>query len=323
MKALRAIKDGPGAPTLSVTEIPVPTLGPGDVLVKIKASAVQPPDILNSKGGFSTTTFPRTLGKDFAGTVIQGPSSLNGKSVFGTSGSTFSFTDDGAQAEYAVLKQDALAEMPPNLTWAQAASIGTPLTTANLTLLRADLKEEDVVMVLGATGSVGSFVMQIAHARGCRTISVGRHGTDINSTEDPELKRAKELTGGRGPDVVVDTVGDFTLVKAAFDVMAFNGRIAFISAPRGGASTDLPIDILSLYRRQISLVGCNTAAHSQASMGAMLRELVPLLASGQLKVPEESSMSLINLDHAVEAYEGNIKGAVILTQGPAKDPVKF
>ncbi|KAK4505551.1 hypothetical protein PRZ48_003514 [Zasmidium cellare] len=313
MKALRATKPNPTSPpTLTITDVPIPTPSPSELLIKIHASAIQPADILNSKGSFPHTTFPRTLGKDFSGVVIEGPSSWKGKAVFGTSGDSFSFTVDGANADYAVVPVDAVAEKPESLSFAQAASLGTPLSTAALTLQRANVQEGDFVMVLGATGSVGSFVMQIAKAKGCKTISVGRHGTDVNSTTDPTLQRAKTFTNDKGPDVVVDTVGDFALTKAAFDVLAFNGRMCFITAPRGGATTELGVDILSLYRRQVSLVGCNSAGLSQEAMGSLLRELGPELESGALKAPGEETLGIVRLERAVEAYEGKVKKAVIV-----------
>lgn len=226
-------------------------------------------------------------------------------------GSTFSFTEDGANAEYAVLKESCVVLKPKNLSFAQAASVGTPFTTAMTTLLRARAQPPDTVMVLGATGAVGSCVVQLAQNIGCKTLTVGRHGTDINSTEDPELKKAKELTGDKGPDVVVDTVGDFDLVHAAFNVLAPKGRFSFITAPRQG-STQLSVDILSLYRRQIELVGCNTAGMSQEDMTKMLAEMVPAFESGRIRAADESNMSLIGIDQAQDAYLGKVKRAVFV-----------
>lgn len=79
----------------------------------------------------------------------------------------------------------------------------------------------------------------------------------------------------------MDTVGDLKLTKAAFEILAFDGRMAFITAPRGGASTELGVDVLSLYRRQIGLVGCNSAALPQEAMGAMLRDLDRIWSQGR------------------------------------------
>ena len=84
------------------------------------------------------------------------------------------------------------------------------------------------------------------------------------------------------------------------------------SAPRGGASTELPVDILSLYRRQISLVGCNTAAQSQSHTASILAELTRELESGALKAPEEKSLGLVTLDQAIDAYSGKVKKAVVV-----------
>ena len=296
---------------LSIEDVPKPSIGPGELLVKIRASFVQPADILNSKGGFAMSTFPRTLGKDFAGTVVEGSDEWKGKDVYGTSGSTFSFTEDGAQAEFAVMREGAVALKPSNLSFAQAASVGTPFTTAFTALLRARTTPSDAVMVLGATGSVGSAITQIAQGMGCKTIGVGRHGTDINSVEDPQLQKAKELTGGKGPDVAVDTVGDFALTKAAFDVLAPRGRLSTITAPRQG-STELFVDILSLYRRQIELIGCNTAAPPQEEMAKLIRELTPSFEAGKLKAADESTMTLLGIDQAADAYSGKVKRAVIV-----------
>jgi NADPH:quinone reductase-like Zn-dependent oxidoreductase len=164
MKAVRVTKEGSSA-QLNIEDIPKPSIKDGELLVKIRASFVQPADILNSKGGFGMTTFPRTIGKDFSGTVVEGPSEWKGKDVYGTSGSTFSFTEDGGQAEFAVLKPDGVAVKPSNISFAQSAGVGTPFTTAMIALLRARTKPTDTVMVLGATGSVGSAAIQIAQSK--------------------------------------------------------------------------------------------------------------------------------------------------------------
>ena len=123
MKAVRVNKTGSAA-ELSIEDVPKPSIKNGELLVKIRASFVQPADIMNSKGGFPITTFPRTIGKDFSGTVVEGPDEWKGKDVYGTSGGTFSFSEDGAQAEYAVLRETAVAEKPKNISFVQAAFVG-------------------------------------------------------------------------------------------------------------------------------------------------------------------------------------------------------
>jgi len=314
MKALRVHKDG-DTTTIIIEDLPMPKPSTGQLLVKIRASAVQPSDVLNSKGVFVNTTFPRTLGRDFAGTVVEGPPNLIGRDVFGTSGPTFSFVEDGAQADYALLSVDAIALKPKQLSFEQAALLGTPFATANLTLKRANAVPGETVLVLGATGAVGSWVMKLAQAHGCKTISVGRHGTDIDSTVDPTLSTAKDLTGGKGPNIAIDTVGDLSLTRAAIESLAPLGRLCTITAPRSG-NKELAVDITSLYRRQISLIGCNSLAYSQAEMARMLtRDLVPLIESGKLQAPELGNTVRLPLDEALGAYSGNVKKAVIVFDG--------
>lgn len=311
MKALRVHKDGETT-LIRIDDLPLPEPLTGQVLVKVRASAVQPSDILNSKGAFANTTFPRTLGRDFAGTVVSEHPNLVGKDVFGTSGNTFSFTEDGAQAEYVVLNADAIALKPTQLSFEQAALLGTPLTTAHLTLKRANVVPGETILVLGAIGAVGSWVMQLAHAYGCKTIGVGRHGADIDSTFDPTLSKAKQLTSGKGPDVAVDTIGDLGLTRAALELLAPSGRLCTITAPRSG-NNELAVDITSLYRRQISLVGCNSLAYLQADMVNMLaQDLVPLIESGKVKAPEVGDITRLSLYEALEAYNGKVKKAVIV-----------
>jgi NADPH2:quinone reductase len=314
MKALRVHKSGETT-TLIIEDLLQPKPSAGQVLVKIRASAVQPSDVLNSRGVFANTTFPRTLGRDFAGTVVEGPSDLKGRDVFGTSGSTFSFVEDGAQAEYALLSIDAVALKPKQLSFEQAALLGTPFTTANLTLKRANVVPGETVLVLGATGAVGSWVMQLAQAYGCKTIGLGRHGTDIDSTVDPTLSTARHLTNGKGPNIAIDTVGDLDLTRAAIEVLAPLGRLCTITAPRSG-NKELAVDITSLYRRQISLIGCNSLSYSQADMARMLtQDLVPLVESGKIQVPGLGSTVRLPLQEALGAYSGSVKKAVIVFDG--------
>jgi NADPH:quinone reductase len=166
-------------------------------------------------------------------------------------------------------------------------------------------------MILGATGSVGSSAVQIAQSMGHKTITVGRHGTDVNSVEDPELQKAKELTGGNGPNVVIDTVGDLALTKAAFDVLANSGRLSTIAAPKQG-STELSVDLRSLYRRQVEVIGVNTTSFTQEELAKLMKELAVSFESGKLAVPDESTMTELSIDQAGDAYSGKAKRAVIV-----------
>ena len=311
MQALQVIKKGPSAPSLKLITTPKPSPGPGQVLIQVKASPIQPSDILNSKGSFPHTTFPRIPGRDFAGTVVEGPSRLLGKEVFGTSGKWFSFTEDGAHAEYCLIPEEAVVEKPKNLSFAQAAAAGTPFSTAAIALRRAGAKAGETVLVLGATGQVGSAVTNLARSWGCRVLGVARgNAADVDSAGDPSLSKAKALTDGKGPDVAVDTVGNAQLAQAAIEVLGVRGRYSFISAPRGGDSK-VPVDFLSVYRREVSLIGNNSADHVQEEMARELEAMREGFESGALVPMKESAMAFVSLEEAVDAYADGKKKYVI------------
>lgn len=306
MKALQIIKESE-KPELKLVDLPTPRILPGHALIKVKASAINPSDVLNAAGGFPGTTFPRVPGRDFAGIVEEGTQRWIGKEVYGTSGSDFSFTEDGAHAEYCLVQEDGLVQKPTLLSFSEAASIGVTFTTASLALNKATPSRGETVMVLGATGAVGSAAVQLAREAGCKVITVARSDSaDINSKTDPQLTAAKKLTEGKGADIVIDTVGSGDLTVAAIAALSKGGRYSFISAPRSSEGPNVPINLFAVYRNEISLHGCNSGAHPQASFAGLLRGMTNGFESGRLKPMEESSMTAISLDEAIEAY--GVKG---------------
>lgn len=97
---------------------------------------------------------------------------------------------------------------------------------------------------------------------------------------------------------------------AAFNVLNTSGKFVTIAA-FGEGSTSLLVSVLSLYRRQITVIGCTTAAESQ-KMGRMLRELVSGFVSRQLTPPDEKSLTRLSFGQTKEAYEEEVKRAVVV-----------
>ena len=304
MKALRLTKSDPAKPpSLTLEDVPKPTVTAGHLLVQVHASAIHPSDIINAKGMFPYTTFPRIPGRDFSGTVVEGPSSLIGTEVYGTSGFTQAFSIDGAQAQYILVSEDAVAPKPKALSFVQAATIGVPFTTASLVLRRAALKKGETVLVLGANGAVGSAVVQLAKSLGAKVLAGTRDEKgDVNTAADPELKKLDELTSGKGVDVVVDTVGQPPLTLAAVAKLGRGGRLAFIAAPRTGL-TELGIEMIDFYRKEKSLVGCNTLLYTVEEFAKELKELGPKFEDGSLKADAPGKWNEMKLEDALSAYE--------------------
>jgi NADPH:quinone reductase len=157
-----------------IRDVAKPSPAPGEVLVKLEAAGVNPSDAVNIRGGFPKTTLPRIVGRDFAGTVAEGPDALLGAKVWG-SGGELGFTRDGSHAAYLAVPTQDVTERPNNLTAPQAAAAGLPLITAYLTLVeRGGLKPGEWVLISGSHGGVGGAAAQIATWVGAHVIAFDR-----------------------------------------------------------------------------------------------------------------------------------------------------
>src|SRR5271169_713530 len=145
-----------------------------EVLIEIKAAAVNPSDVKAATGLMAYAVFPRTPGRDYAGIVIDGPAGTVGREVFGSSGD-LGIRRDGTHATHLVVEADAVVEKPKDIAWEEAAGIGVPFVTAMEGLRRAGLPTQDeTVLVMGANGKVGQAAVQIASWHGARVIGVVR-----------------------------------------------------------------------------------------------------------------------------------------------------
>ncbi|KAJ5190443.1 uncharacterized protein N7498_009428 [Penicillium cinerascens] len=314
MKALRLTRVSTSSPPiLAVSSLPIPQLKPGHALVRIRYASIQPSDRLNAQGLFPSTKFPLVPGRDYSGTVVdiadESQKSWIGKSVYGTSGSGLSFQVDGTHGEYCLVPQAALVEKPASLSFLQAANVGVPFTTAQMCLRRAQVKENDVVLVLGATGAVGSAAVQMARAMGCKRVLRAARRNDsspniILSASNPAatlVERIATLTDGKGVDVVIDTVGDLGLMSVAVEQLAAKGRYVWITAPRGDVSKKLSFDVFQAYRKELSLLGCNSVAPPVEDAAEYLRSMHDWIDQGLLEAQKESDYEVVKLGDAIEA----------------------
>jgi len=303
MKALRLTRPSPDIPpTLALTTLPIPSVQPEHLLIKVRASAIHPSDLLNSRGLFPYTTFPRVPGRDFSGVISQ-PSARAGEEVFGTSGFTQAFTVDGAQAEYILVPEDAVSPKPKNLSWVQAATVGVPFTTASTVLLRTRVERGEKVLVLGANGAVGSAVVQLAVSLGAVVLKGTRDDKgDLNTAADPALTGLDSLTDGKGVNVVIDTVGQPSLTKSAIAKLTKGGRLGFIAAPRSGDET-LGIEMTAFYRKDLELVGVNTLNVAVATFAKELESMAKKFEEGVLVGAKEGEWTEVKLEDGVHGYE--------------------
>jgi NADPH2:quinone reductase len=295
--------------------------GANELLLELKAAAVNPSDVKAATGRMAYAVFPRTPGRDYAGFVIDGPADWIGREVFGSSGD-LGIRRDGSHATHLAVETAAVVEKPRNISWEEAAGIGVPFVTAMEGFRRAGLpKQGETVLVMGVNGKVGQAAVQIASWNGARVIGVVRKNEPyeghangkvevIDASASDVAARVRELTDGKGADIVFNTVGD-PYFQAAHQSLALRGRQILIAA----IDPIVRFNILEFYRGQHTYVGIDTLGLSSVATGAVLRDLGPGFASGQLKPFPIKPGAIYPLEDAKRAFlavAGSSRDRVIL-----------
>jgi len=293
----------------------------GEVLIEVKAAAVNPSDVKAATGLMPYAIFPRTPGRDYAGVIIDGPSEMIRREVFGSSGD-LGIRRDGSHSTHLAVEADAVVDKPNSISWEEAAGIGVPFVTAMEGFRRAGLpKKGETVLVMGVNGKVGQAAVQIATWHGARAIGVVRKREPYEGHANAKVEvidasavdvatRARELTGGKGADIVFNTVGD-PYFQAAHQSLAVRGRQILIAA----IHPVVQFNILEFYRGQHTYVGVDTLGLSSVATGAVLRELGPGFASGHLRpfpIKPAAIYSFEDARRAFVAVAGSSRDRVIL-----------
>jgi NADPH:quinone reductase-like Zn-dependent oxidoreductase len=251
VKAIRIHEDG-GPEVLRYEEAPDPEPGPDQVLVRLRAASLNHLDIWVRKG-LPSVPKPRILGADGAGIVeVAGNGFEAGQRVVINPGviengrmHVVGEAMNGTHAELVAITARNVYPIPDELSFEEAAAFPLVFETAyRMLVTKARLQAGETVFVWGIGGGVATAVLAIAKARGARVVvtssseaklararELGADETVDHATEDVRA-RMKELTGGRGADVVVETVGDATW-KTSLEVAATQGRIVVCGATTG------------------------------------------------------------------------------------------
>lgn len=282
--------------------------GPGDIVVEVRFAGVNPSDVAATMGRMPQAVFPRTPGRDWSGIVREGPPDLIGRAVFG-SGGDLGITRDGSHGSRLVLPAAAAVLKPDTMSLAEAGSLGVPFVTAAESFRRAGLpKPGEVVLILAVNGKVGQAAAQIAALHGATLIGVARRAEPFagpasvpvrmidGSTEDVAAV-VRAATGGHGADLVINTIGSpyFAAGNAA---MAHNARQVLMAT----RERPVPFDIFTFYRGRHSYFGIDTLALDAIESAALLRELLPGFASGQLRPYPVEPSTAFALERAKDAY---------------------
>ena len=310
MKAARFHRFG-GPEVLVCEETRKPTPGAGEVVVRVRAAAINHVD-LDIRAGTSRipVTFPHILGREFSGEIAalgdkasplrEGdrvwvlcriPCSgcafcLSGRDNLCEKGGYFGMDLPGGYAEYVKVPIANLQPLPSHVSFQDAAASQIAFGTAwHVLINRGGLRAGDSVLIQAAGSGIGTAAIQVARLAGAtifatasseqklqRAQALGAHHL-INYSEGNFAERVLELTGGKGVDVIMEHVGGEVFTRS-LECLKTDGVIVTVGAHAGEV---VPLDIIPFFRRQLHLVGSKNATATE------LRAVMGFVAEGRLK----------------------------------------
>lgn len=312
MKAARLVARGE---PLIVEDVPEPVPGDGEVVIGMAFAGVNPVDRYQAEGRVNPDgPTPRTLGTEGVGRLDGRPYLVRGHGL-GTS-------RDGLWAEKAAVPAAALLAVPDGVDLAQAATMGVAGVTAwRCAFEKAGVTADDRVLVLGASGGVGSILVSIASSAGA--VVWGQTGHEAKAGWVRARGAAEVIAGGAGevrsraadlrPTVVFDPLGG-GFFAAAIEVMAPRGRLV----PYGtsaGAEGNVPLQ--TLYRKGLEVRGYAGLIEADDALEAAIGEAMEALANGQFEIVIDRA---VPLDRVQEAFgllvDRSVVGKVVLDLRP-------
>jgi NADPH:quinone reductase len=291
------------------TEIPDP--GGDEVVLRVVYSGVNPADIHAARGHEAPDApVPRILGAEGAGTV-------DGRQVVAR-GYGIGTARDGLWATESVVPRSALIDIPDGVDMRAAAAMGVAGVTAWRTVTElAKVKADDRVLVLGASGGVGSIIVSIAKSVGAAVTGqtsnednaewIMERGADqVVVTDAPALAAA---TAHLRPTVVFDGLGGgFT--GSAVEALRPRGRLVLFGTSAGPEGQ---VPLQSLYRKAVTVLGYAGMLDSDETISTALRQALEALAAGRFSVPIDSAMPLDQVNGAFDRIQRrDVRGKVVL-----------
>jgi NADPH2:quinone reductase len=312
-----------GVDALNWKDLPTPQPGPGQVLIRIQAASLNFPDLLIVQNKYQMKPeLPFVPGSEYAGTIEAVGEDVK-HLVVGQTVACLSGT--GGFATHTLAPSKLCLPLPDGFSATDgAAFIMTYATSHHALVDRAQLKTGETVFILGAAGGVGTAAIQIAKAMGAKVIaaastdekcalctSLGADET-INYSQQNLREALKELTQGRGPDVIYDPVGG-ELAEPAFRSIAWRGRYLVVGFA-GGPIPSLPLNLPLL--KGASLVGVfwgDFARREPQANAAMMVELSQWYAQGKIKPVIDRTLPMSELKAAYTLMGSrSVKGKLVM-----------
>jgi len=293
---MRAIEiSAPGGPeVLRVIQRPVPTPAVNEVLIEVAAAGVNRPDVLQRKGGYPPPPGASDIpGLEVAGTIVATGAGAN---TWKIGDRVCALVTGGGYAEYVVAPAPQCLPIPRGLTLVEAAGLPETFFTVWVNVFeRAGLKGSETLLIQGGSSGIGVTAIQMARAFGHRVFVTAGSAEKCTACEKLGASRAinyrtedfvavvKELTGGKGVDVILDMVGG-DYVPRELACLADDGRLSLIAFLGGTRAT---IDMTDILRRRLTITGSTLRARSVDVKGAIAQSLEqkvwPLIEAGRIK----------------------------------------
>ena len=319
MRAVTIVSHG-GVDGLEVREVERPASPTADrVRVRVRAAALNRADVLQRMGRYPAPpgAVQDIPGLEFAGEVEQvGPEVRAWK----TGQRVFGITAGGAQAEYVIVPENTLAEIPDNLDWAEAAAVPEVFITAHDALFtQAGLEMGERLLVHAAGSGVGTAAIQLAHAAGAFVGGTSRTPDKLERARAYGLDEAfvvgddplhfaaavREWTRGVGVEVILDLVGS-PYLAANLDALAPRGRLMLVGTTAGASA---PLDFGIVMRKRLRITGTVLRARSAEEKARATRRfnahVVPLLSRGLVRPVVDKIYTMDEVRAAHERLESN------------------
>ncbi|WP_374606104.1 NAD(P)H-quinone oxidoreductase [Diaphorobacter nitroreducens] len=313
---------------LRLAERPVPQPGDGELLIRVAASGVNRPDVLQRKGNYAPPAGVSDLpGLEVAGVVESGDAAAMAQAGLRVGDRVCALVAGGGYAQWCVAPVAQCLPVPQGLSDVEAASLPeTFFTVWSNVFDRGRLQAGEVLLVQGGSSGIGVTAIQLARARGATVIvtagsdekcaaclALGAHHAINYKTQD-FVAEARRLTDGRGVDVVLDMVAG-SYVAREVECLAEDGRVVII-AVQGGLDAQFNAGLV--LRRRLTITGSTLRPRPVAFKGAIaqaLREHVwPLLASGAVKPVIHATFPAAQAARAHALMESNQHvGKIVLT----------
>lgn len=309
MRAIEITQPG-GPDVLRPATRPTPEPGDGEVLIQVSAAGVNRPDVMQRQGMYPPPPgAPDTPGLEVAGRVAQ---LGKGVSRWKVGDRVCALVAGGGYAEYVTAPSEQCLPVPGDLSMVEAAGLPETFFTVWANVFeRACLSAGETLLVQGGSSGIGVTAIQLAHAFGNRVYATAGSDEKCRACEQLGAERAinyktedfvavvKDVTGGRGVDVILDMVaGDY--VPRELECLADDGRLAII-AFLGGTRAEL--NLVDILRRRLTISGSTLRPRPVAFKGELARALEekvwPLIAGGKIKPVIHSRFAL---DRACDAH---------------------